>query len=47
MLAFSWFSVKFILHVDVFLMCLLGEVSSMSFYSTILNQKEYFSNINP
>ena len=33
---FSWFSVRIVPHVDIFLMCLSGEMSSVSFYSTIL-----------
>ena len=32
----SWFSVRIIPHVDVFLMYLWDEVSSTSFYSPIL-----------
>ena len=32
---FSWYSVKIVSRVDVFLMCLWGTVSSKSLYSTI------------
>lgn len=36
----SWFSVGIIPYIDVFLMCFLEEVSSMSSYSAILTSPE-------
>lgn len=45
--AFSWFSVKFVLHVDIFFYVFAGRGEFHVLSSTILIQKEYFSNINP